>query len=305
MRHHPLNAVLVLVAVASLIGLSPGTAQAEPRCEYFDPEKGVCTVGVETPAIPSPGGGTVEGAPAAAEGGPVLPCWQDMSAFTRLDPQPPAGDPVWHGRDPADGGAIYHCHVPALGDSALAPIYPVDMYFWFSEPPGSGSSGITPPEVAQIAVDSMDLVAIDIGIVPEPRAGYVGIVGMPVWMWAANPGPTTVGPVSASASAGGITVNATAHLQQVTWSMGDGTVVTCDGAGTPYVESYGDARSPSCGHVYTTTSASEPGETFTVTATSDWVISWEGAGQTGTIRLDDLQRSVQVAVGEAQVLVTR
>jgi hypothetical protein len=42
---------------------------------------------------------------------------------------------------------------------------------------------------------------------------------------------------------------------------------------------------------------------FTVTATSDWVISWQGAGQSGTIRLNGLARSVQIAVGEAQVLV--
>ena len=40
-----------------------------------------------------------------------------------------------------------------------------------------------------------------------------------------------------------------------------------------------------------------------MTATSDWVITWEGAGQTGTIRLNGLTRSVAIAVGEAQVLV--
>lgn len=156
-----------------------------------------------------------------------------------------------------------------------------------------------------MAVDSMNLAAIDIGIVPEPRPGYVGIVGMPVWMWAANPSPNTVGPITASASAGGITVTATARVDTITWSMGDGSTVVCQGAGTPYDESYGDAQSPDCGHVYTVTSAGEPGGKFTVAATSDWVIDWAGAGQTGTIRMDELQRSVQIAVGEAQVLVTR
>ncbi len=156
-----------------------------------------------------------------------------------------------------------------------------------------------------MAVDSMDLAAIDIGIVPEPRPGYVGIIGMPVWMWASNPRPNTVGPSTASASAGGITVTAMARLHEVTWSMGDGSTVVCQGAGTAYAASYGAAPSPDCGHVYTRTSAGEPGGEFTVTATSDWIVTWEGGGQTGTIRMDDLQRSVQIAIGEAQVLVTR
>jgi len=86
--------------------------------------------------------------------------------------------------------------------------------------------------------------------------------------------------------------------------MGDGNTVVCDGAGTAYHASYGRQQSPDCGHVYTTSSAGEPGDRFTVMATSDWVITWEGAGQTGTIRMDGLSQSVQIAVGEAQVLVT-
>ena len=44
-------------------------------------------------------------------------------------------------------------------------------------------------------------------------------------------------------------------------------------------------------------------DTYTVTATSDWVITWQGAGQSGTIPLDGLTRSVQISIGEAQVLV--
>jgi hypothetical protein len=32
-------------------------------------------------------------------------------------------------------------------------------------------------------------------------------------------------------------------------------------------------------------------------------VTWEGAGQSGTILLNGLQRSVEIAVGEGQVLV--
>jgi hypothetical protein len=85
--------------------------------------------------------------------------------------------------------------------------------------------------------------------------------------------------------------------------MGDGHKVICTSAGTPYQAAYGNKESPDCGYVYTTSSSSKPGSKFTVTATSEWVIEWEGAGQTGTIRLNGLVREAQIAVGEAQVLV--
>ena len=149
----------------------------------------------------------------------------------------------------------------------------------------------------------MNLRAIDIGIVPEPGAGSVGLVGMPVWMWARQPDSHTYGPATASASAGGITVTATARVHQITWDMGDGNEVVCRTAGTPYRPSFGKQKSPDCGHVYEKSSSQETSDTFTVTATSDWVVTWEGAGQSGVIRLNGLQRSVEVAIGEAQVLV--
>ncbi|WP_460808586.1 hypothetical protein [Nocardioides salsibiostraticola] len=149
----------------------------------------------------------------------------------------------------------------------------------------------------------MDLQAITIGITPEPGDDSIGLVGLPVWMWAADPDTHTVGPTTASASAGGITVTATARIHDITWEMGDGTTVTCTGPGTPYTASYGSKASPDCGHTYEKSSSTASGRKFLVTATSDWVITWAGAGQTGTIRLDGLSRSVEIAVGEAQVLV--
>jgi hypothetical protein len=180
----------------------------------------------------------------------------------------------------------------------------IDIYVWLQNPPAPAAAGPTPRQVAEMAIDQMNLQAIEIGIVPEPRPGYVGIVGQPVWMWATNPGPSTVGPITASASSGGITVTATARIHRIIWTMGDGASVVCSGPGTPFTDANAGTASPDCGHVYTTSSAGKPGDKFTVTATSDWVIDWAGAGQTGTIRMGELERSVQIAVGEAQVLVT-
>jgi len=44
--------------------------------------------------------------------------------------------------------------------------------------------------------------------------------------------------------------------------MGDATKVVCRTAGTPYQPSYGRKPSPDCGHVYTKSSADQPGGSY-------------------------------------------
>jgi len=211
-----------------------------------------------------------------------------------LRPQPKAGDPMWRGHQPGDG-AVYSCYQPQVD---------LQVFFWAPTAPAGAGAGPSPREVAQLAIKHMTLSAIDIGIAPKPGPNSVGLVGMPVWMWVKNPTSHTYGPITATASAGGITISATAAVQQVTWDMGDGSTVVCATAGTPYQPSFGRQKSPDCGYVYMKSSGDKPHQKFTVSATSDWVITWSGAGQTGTIRLGGLTRSTQITIGEAQVLVS-
>lgn len=304
---------------AGLVALGHGTAYADTKCKVVDPLTGQCKITVEVPGGDGGSGSTgpvgdepkdsgsgascyfdpsKQGVPGDA--GPV-PCsgpygyWSNaLNCYVQLaDPPPPPGDPAWKGHDVGDG-AVYNCFQPQT--SLLTQI-------WSAEPPAGAAAGPSPREVAQMAVEKLRLKAIDIGITPEPRPDSVGLVGMPVWLWAKNPDGQTYGPSTASASAGGITVTATARVHAITWDMGDGTTVECRTAGTPYDPTFGKKASPDCGHTYELSSAREPGRRYTVTATSAWVITWQGAGQTGTIRLNGLSRSVDIAVGEAQVLV--
>jgi hypothetical protein len=303
-------------SVATILGLVP--AFADTVCQQKDPLSGQCTVSAEVQdSSPSPSTASVDGPKDTGPGqscnfdpseqglsepaaGPV-PCsskygfWSNAynCYISPVQPPPPAGDPSWQGHKPADG-AVYLCYQPQTD---------IDIRIWAQDPPPGSASGPTPREVAQLAIDRLNLRAVDIGITPEPGPNRVGLVGMPVWLWVKAPDSHTFGPATASATAGGTTVTATARVQQISWDMGDGTEVVCATAGMPYRASYGNRRSPDCGHVYSTSSAGQPGERFTVTATSQWVVRWAGAGQTGTIRLDGLRRSVQIAVGEAQVLV--
>lgn len=207
-------------------------------------------------------------------------------------PQPPFSDPVWGGRR---DGAIYEC-TNVLDDRSTR------GRFWLPTPgaPGDEPIEVTPPpdpaELARDAIARMRLSAIEIGIVPEDAEGRVGIIGMPTWMWVADPDEHTVGPITRTASSAGYTVTATARLDRIVWTMGDGSTVTCRGSGTPYTDAAGDSPSPTCGHTYTTSGKR------TVGATSHWNIAWRGIGQTGTIPMTFTQ-STTITMGEVQVLV--
>ncbi len=311
-----LAAVSVACVCMTVVLQSPSSAA--PTCQIIDPQTGLCSVWVEVPGDPGapsdPGDdgpkNTGSGSGCFWDGrdhgitkpppGPV-PCqapsgyWSNaLDCYVRLlDPQPPAGDPSWQGHDFGDG-AVYSCYQPQTD---------LLVNFWSQNPPPNSGAAPTPGEVAQIAVERMRLRAIDIGITPEPGPDSIGIVGMPVWLWAQQPDATTYGPITQTASAGGVTVTATARVEAITWSLGDGAEIVCRSAGTPYAASYGAKSSPTCGHTYSRSSWHQPGGKYTVTATSEWVVTWAGPGQNGTIRLNGLQRSVDITVGEAQVLV--
>lgn len=212
-------------------------------------------------------------------------CW-----VQRMSPQPDADDPLWAGRTE---GAIYWCQPPSVGGSIGG-----GHAFWA---PSAGAAGapvlVDPVTLAEEAIDSMNLRAVDIGITPPEGAGSYTLLGIPTWMWVEDPTPRTWGPIRRSASAGAVTVSADAKVRRVVWDMGDGTVVSC-GKGTPYTAAYDDGLSPTCGHTY-----QSPG-TYQVTATSSWEVDWAGAGQSGTITFT-LSRDATVWVREAHGLISQ
>ncbi|MCL2849376.1 MAG: hypothetical protein FWE61_04950 [Micrococcales bacterium] len=148
----------------------------------------------------------------------------------------------------------------------------------------------------------MSLQAPAIGMTGGTPPSQMQYVGMYAWMWAADPGDSTTGPITREASDGGTTVSATAVLDKTVWAMGDGVSVTCSGAnaaGTPFEARYAGLPSPTCGYVYTRTSAKMPHEEFTVTVTAHWTVRWSGGGQSGVIMVQ-VDRATQKRVGEIQ-----
>ncbi|MFE3268922.1 ATP/GTP-binding protein [Streptomyces sp. NPDC059215] len=209
----------------------------------------------------------------------------------KMDPQPPPGSMFWEGKSSKDGAVYERTCQNGPGGA------PVHDTFIAETPPGAAP--VDPAVVAQQAVAKMKLAGPEI---VSPRATGTYIVGVPMWMWV-NKGPTTYGPNSASATAGGVTVTATAKVTRIVWRMGDGATVNCTGPGTTYTASYGKQESPTCGHTYSRTSAAQKGRKYTVAATSTWAIDWQvnGGGVNGQLT-ETRQSQTQVGIGELQVV---
>lgn len=169
-------------------------------------------------------------------------------------------------------------------------------------PPGIEADPPPNPEaLAWQAIAQVKFRAIDIGMTPTPLSqnpDAMGAVHMPVWLWAENEDRAAVGPVTSSASERGYTVSITARLDAVEWDLGDGSApIRCTSWTRFDPRSMSRSTPVDCG--------SQDGYAregvYTVTATSRWLVEWEGIGQSGTIEFP-LQREEQVRIGELQVL---
>ncbi len=287
--------------------IAPSSAQAGspiecPPGSVWNPALATCVIVVTDPGDPGGGGTGGGGTGGGGSSGPAecrfvdrVPCtsadgWGYWSNELACYVGPtkatyPPDSPIWEGHYP--DGAIYSCYNPFSNGTR-------NYDFWSARQPAGPAAPPDPRVLAEEAVAAMELRAITMGLVPEPGRDRVGLVGVPNWMWVAEPTQNTYGPITRTATAGAFSVTATAKVSQVTWDMGDGQIVSC-GAGTPYSDSYGKSTSPTCGHTY-----AQQGS-YTVRATSHWVITWAGIGQTGTIPVD-LTQTAQVTIGEAQVL---
>jgi len=132
-------------------------------------------------------------------------------------------------------------------------------------------------------------------IVLSPPATVAQLVGVPTWLWLADPWQ----PLQASATLDGVTATVTARPTSVDWLLGDGTTVQCDGPGRPYDPSVApEAQQTTCSHTF-----QQRGQ-FVVTATVSYTTSWTATTGDGGV-LDPVTRTagVPVIVDEAQALI--
>lgn len=134
----------------------------------------------------------------------------------------------------------------------------------------------------------------------SPSPGQEQLVGLPTWLWIDRSSWTSR---SATAAVPGVSVTARARPSQARWEMGDGSVESCSGPGTPWRAGRDPASvSPTCGHVFRRSSAEEPGAAFAVTATVTWSVSWSGGGESGTLPGLTTSSTTRMRVAESQGL---
>jgi hypothetical protein len=159
-----------------------------------------------------------------------------------------------------------------------------------------------PRALAQEALATMRLPGPMVEMSPPSGAE---VVNFQDWLWVA---PSTWHPISATATAGPVSATATATPTRVVYDMGNGGEVVCDGAGTPYDPTVpSQEQSTSCSYTYIASSAGEPGNRYTATATIYWSVRWTAAGAPGGGNLGEIPgdtTSTSVEVDEIQAINT-
>jgi hypothetical protein len=313
------RAKLTLVAMVAVGAISsPAYANDPVDLEYTRGGAGGADV-VLNPSDPGSPGGSADGADPAPDDSRTpgertctyldheIDCTSDQGVwsesrqcFVQRMPGTVSEDSPFQGHT---DGAVFRCATPGSAGGGMLGVGPGSSYLFWAPSSGPGTPVLVDPvTLAEEAVERMALAAPRIGMTPL-RADAPLLVGMDAWLWVDNAGPRGFGPIERTATAGATSVTARAEVTRVDWDLGDGTHLTCRGPGTPWTPERGTGRSPTCGHRYTRASTTQPDATFTVRATTHWVVHWTGAGQSGRITFS-LTGVRAVEVTELQVLQT-
>lgn len=251
-------------------GVDPNRAHCRyVPTDYHRPPGGVVPAGYHE--MPTEGAVTVRPA-----------VYRPASAAARFAQQPPEQSGAWY---------VYKCS----GEGWEDPLYRPPVWIANGQ---TSSPAPSPQQVAQQAYGQLRLPSLKIHANPKGAQ----LVHLPTWLWLES---DQWKPQSATASLQGVSVTATATPRSVTWSMGDGTTLTCPGPGAPFPEGTDPMKqSPDCGHTYRRSSLGQPGNSYEVSATVHWSVDWSGAGDSGTFEDLTTTSTTSFDVAESQALNT-
>lgn len=237
------------------------------------------------------------------------------------DPTAVAGDGGAGGGAGGSGAGASPCEWHVLVDDDFAfGVYEVDLTRLHSKT-GRWLQYVCPPQGAvavdgrflipegglvdpqQLAVDALASVSIQPpAIRTSPSASGRLYVQVPTWLWLER---NWWQPYEATARAGRVWSTVRAVPVATTWSLGDGSTVSCRGPGTDWRPGLPEDAS-SCTHTYRTSSAGSPSGTFNVQATVEFEVSWSSnAGGGGALPAITRTSTLNVEVGEIQAIGTR
>jgi hypothetical protein len=307
-------AFAVTAAMAVAVALLPSRpAAAKPVCtEYNIVKQCVETADDGEPGADGVGGSSVPGGLIECPDAPDAQCsnrigsWWDQGKMCYVgvvsrEPDDVRGnwymypDPwsmimgVWSNHPDGDGVVMSCQHADGRWK----------LPFWWAPSDDSPPSG---PEFEAAVTASVvaNVMAPGLGVFPGgledpayPDAS--GAVGMPVWLWADDPGPGVASKLTKSADLRGHPIRIEVSLAKVTYDMGDGGTVVC-GLGTEPVRVHAPRPSPNCGYSYM-----EMGR-YTVSAETQFKVEWSSTGGRHGIFPFTLTRSGVYVVGEIQVV---
>lgn len=225
-----------------------------------------------------------------------------------LAEQPAPESPYWEGHTAAEGVVARQvCPGRATPPPVLVPFF---VPLTASGAPPAVPPPPSPEVLARQAIAELVIPMPNIGIGPDRTKAAVNLW---TWLWVDD-----APPVSATVSAGGVTVTATAELTSTIWTLGEpaptggpyepGPPVstTCEGVGTPPPAKYDWKAEPPCGHTFTWRSTKErTGRTGTwpITVTTNWTVTWQS--NTGVSGTDALAGTAADAleVGEYRIVL--
>jgi hypothetical protein len=292
-------AAAVVVAASSMVLLVVNNNAAWADCPP-DPldERGVClsaTVPSHPPTNdpgpkqPGPTGSACPGAPNGDcvndYGGVWIGPPRDCYGF-KLDPQPPAGDPLWGGHDPSKG-SIWGC------SSGIGPAGALTDY-WFVP---NGAAVVDPGAVAQQLVKRAPFELANAHMAPSPDyhtyINYVNWLWIPKGQWH---------DVSVSLTVAGATVTLTAKPTSARWDMGNGEGTSCAGPGRAWVHGMPEDAPTNCSFQYSTMHDPE-GDTWAVSARINYTVGWTCTGNCAGQTSGDLGHVTALAGNPTSITV--
>jgi hypothetical protein len=183
------------------------------------------------------------------------------SAAEPVNENPPDPDPVWIVSYNPCGRIATSYDVPNSlvpnGPGICTPLRPDN-----NSPNGRGRPGGGGPSVGALVNAARDR-AVALAAVPQIRIAppREGVTGLTSYFWLAQ----APQPISATASAGPVTVVAQAHPAEYVWNFGDGSDHVGDGPGRPWTRQH----SGGIGHMYETKAV------YDVTIDVVWEARWQ------------------------------
>ncbi|MFG1867664.1 hypothetical protein [Micromonospora arborensis] len=294
---------LALLLVVGATQPAVGAQRAGPGASC-PPDQPDCNVWDDEPGNPGdPGGGGDNGGGNNGGGGGgggcqwngrTIPCYDDIKGWFN------SSDGCYYKlaspQDEAPEGKQWYVQTCNGGDEVGNQVNVL------REPPPGFGAPPDPEELARRAFASITLLPAPLAVAPRKRNGP-GLVGLPVWMWSEQ-NRAYFGPIYAEERDRNVVVGITAEVKEIVWDMGNGEKVTCYDAGTKYDptnKEHAGGTSPDCGY----DEGYQKADTYDITATTYWSVTWRGGGRTGEI--PGVTRNsgvVQIQINELQV-VTR